>query len=350
MRQFVKNWPLGAISACLFTVFNVAQVLGQEVAVIGPLNGTNEIVGEQMAAGALAFDKAVTLIDDNCSAAGGKLAAETALASGAEFIVGFPCVEALDAAAVVVQSHESEAIIIGLGVEVPDITRREERDNWPVFRFAANANQEAEIAARYISQNWRRIDFAIIDDGTLYGRQFVEDVRFLLEQDNLKPVFVDNYRPLLENQSGMLRRLQRSGATHVLVGGDAYDAAIMGRGAETLGINLTFAGGSAFFAPPEDGKLPDGTVFAAPNAISLDVGEKTLKNYAATSFVALQIADQARKYAAEKGVTLSLAMRVLRFETALGPISFGNDGENTRQWYVMYGVENGSARPIDDER
>lgn len=348
MRLFDKNWLLGAISASLFIVFNAPQVLGQEVAVIGPMDGTSDIVGRQMNAGASAYADTVEIFNDNCNALSGQTAAEAALAAGAEIIVGLPCVEALDAAALVVQAHESDAIIISLGVEVPDVTIREKRNNWPVFRLAANANQEAETTANYISQHWRNIDFAIIDDGTLYGRQFVEDVRYMLEQDNLKPVFVDNYRPLLENQSGMLRRLQRSGASHVLIGGDAYDASIMGRGAEALQIRLKFAGGSAFYAPPEDGKLPDGTVFTAPDAISISVGESALTNYAATTYVALQIADQARTYAAEKGVALSLAMRVLRFETGLGPISFGNNGENTRAWYTIYTVENGSARPLKD--
>lgn len=347
MRPFVKNWLLGALSASLFIVFNMPQLLAQEVAAIGPLQGTSDIVGQQMSVGAIAYADTAKVLNDNCNSVSGQAAAEAALTSGAEVIIGLPCVEALDAAAQVVQAYEKEAIIISLGVEVPDITIREKRDNWPIFRLAANASQEAETIAKYIGQNWRNVDFAMIDDGTLYGRQFVEDVRFLLEQDNLKPVFVDNYRPLLENQSGMLRRLQRSGATHVLIGGDAYDASIMGRGAQALGIDLEFAGGSAFLAPPEDGKLPDGAVFAAPDEVSIDFGESALKNYAASTYVALQIADQARTYAADKGVTLSLAMRVLRFETAWGPISFGNDGENTRQWYTIYLVENGSAQPFE---
>lgn len=346
MRLFGKNWLLRAPLTSLFIVLTAFRVLGQEVAVVAPLEGNSAIVGKQMSHGSAAYSTEIEVLNDNCNALSGQMAAEAALAGGAEIIIGLPCVEALDAAALVVQAHESEAIIIALGVEVPDITNREKRSDWPVFRLAANGTQEAKTIAQYIGQNWRSFEFAMIDDGTLYGRQFVEDVRFLLEQDNLKPVFIDNYRPLLENQSGMLRRLQRSGATHVLIGGDAYDASIMGRGAEALGIRLNFAGGSAFLAPPADGRLPDGTVFTARDAISTSVGGVELSDYAATTYVALQIADQARKYAADKGVSLNLAMRVLRFETVLGPISFGNDGENTWQWYTMYEVENGSARPL----
>lgn len=348
MRPFDRNWRFGAILASLLIAHSASGAVAQDIAIIGPLKGTSDIVGKQMTAGVIAYDAALPVYNDDCDAASGKMAADTALALGAQFIVGLPCVEALDAAATVVQNHDKDTVIISLGVEVPDITSREKRRNWPVYRFAADANQEAETIANYIKSAWRNVDFAIIDDGTLYGRQFVEDVRFLLELDNLKPVFVDNYRPLLENQSGMLRRLQRSGASHVLVGGDAFDASIFGRGSVALGIRLDFAGGAAFLAPPEDGILLDGTIFAAPDRVSIKVDDVELTGYAATTYAALQIADQALKYATDKGVAPNLAMRVLRFETALGTVSFGNDGENTRDWYTTYKIEDGSVRKLND--
>lgn len=346
MRSFFKNWLFGALSASLLYLGNIVGAFGQEIAVIGPVEGSSDIIGQTMQIGAAAFNPNIEMINDGCDPAIGRLAAENALARGARIIIGYPCVEALDAAALVLRDSESEAILISLGVEVPDVTSRDKRSDWPVFRFAPNESEEAETIANYLKSNWRNFDFAMIDDGTLYGRQFIEDVRFLLESDNLKPVFVDNYRPLLENQSGMLRRLQRSGASHVLVGGDAFDASVMGRGADTLRIRLNFAGGVAFLAPPQDGRLPNGTIFAALDRVSVKVGETELSGFALNTYAALQIAGQALDYAEEKGVSLSLAMRALRFETALGPVSFGNDGENTREWYTIYKVVDGRTIPL----
>ena len=301
-----------------------------------------------MLAGANAYDEKLDVLDDKCAAASGQSAATTALDSGAQILIGMPCVEALDAAALVTQGRQTGPIILALGVEVPDITNREKRANWRVFRFAPDAEQEATTIANHIKREWRNVDFALLDDGTLYGRQLVETVRFLLELDNLKPVFVDNYRPLLENQSGILRRVQRSGATHVFIGGDAFDASIMGQGARLLNIPLTLAGGSAFRAPPTDGKLPDGTVFAAQLQEVARVKSQALRGFAATTYAALEIAEQAQKYAVERQLGLDLAMRVLRFDTVLGPVSFGNDGENTRQWYGLYVVENGMPRLLSE--
>ncbi len=348
MARFVKNRLVHVLSSCLLLICCATSAVAQDAAVIGPLTGTSSIIGEFMLAGANAFDEKLDVLDDKCTSVSGQAAATTAFDRGAQILIGMPCVEALDAAALVALGRQSAPIILALGVEVPDVTSREKRANWPVFRFAPDAEQEATTIANHIKREWRNVDFALLDDGTLYGRQLVETVRFLLELDNLKPVFVDNYRPLLENQSGILRRLQRSGATHVFIGGDAFDASVMGQGAISLSIPLTIAGGSAFRAPPTDGTLPDGTVFAAPLQEVARVKSQSLSGYAATTYAALEIAQQAQQYAIERQLGLDLAMRVLRFDTVLGPVSFGNDGENTRQWYGLYIVENGMAKLLSE--
>ena len=73
--------------------------------------------------------------------------------------------------------------------------------------------------------------FAIIDDGTIYGRELAESFALAAEQAGLKPVFVDTFRPQLDNQIGLVGRLSKAGATHVFAGGDRDDIAIMGRDA-----------------------------------------------------------------------------------------------------------------------
>ena len=94
--------------------------------------------------------------------------------------------------------------------------------------------------------------FAIVDDGTIYGRELAETFRAAAEQAALKPVFVDTFRPQLDNQIGLVGRLQKAGATHVFVGGDRDDIAIMGRDAAQLDAGIVFAGGETLRAPPGD--------------------------------------------------------------------------------------------------
>ena len=75
-------------------------------------------------------------------------------------------------------------------------------------------------------REWRNDLFAIIDDGTIYGRELAETLRAAAELAALKPVFVDTFRPQLENQIALAGRLNRAGATHVFAGGDAEDVAM----------------------------------------------------------------------------------------------------------------------------
>ena len=132
-----------------------------------------------------------------------------------------------------------------------------------MFRSGPAAHTEFAVLAGHLARAWREASFAIIDDGTLYGRQLAENVRLLLADAALEPVFVDTYRPLLESQAALVRRLQRSGASHVLIGGEARDAAIIAADAARIGYRLAIAGGSILVAPPADGRLPDGTITVA---------------------------------------------------------------------------------------
>jgi branched-chain amino acid transport system substrate-binding protein len=61
----------------------------------------------------------------------------------------------------------------------------------------------------------------------------------------LKPVFLDVFRPQLDNQIGLIGRLQKAGATNVFVGGDRDDVAIMAATTPKLGAGIGFAGGEA---------------------------------------------------------------------------------------------------------
>ena len=73
----------------------------------------------------------------------------------------------------------------------------------------------------------------------------------------LKPVFVDTFRPALDNQLALVNRLKKSGATHVFVGGDRSDIAILARDAAARKVPLTIAGGETLSAAPDDVPLAD---------------------------------------------------------------------------------------------
>lgn len=269
-------------------------------------------------------------IDDGCETEAAAAAARTAIEAGSRLVIGLPCIDAFDGAAPALA--QADIAMLAVGLQAKDITQPPRGiTQWPVFRVGAPAHQEHEALAEHIATHWRNFNFAIIDDGTLYGRRLSETVRLLLGDAAIEPVFVDTYRPLLENQVALVRRLQRAGATHVLIGGDARDAAVIAKAAILIGYRLELAGGSALVASPEDGRLPDGTLVATIPA-SIALGR-----------MAAQIAQTALN---DPAVAPSVALRSTRFETDWGPISFANDGEPDFSFFRMHTIRNGRPEPL----
>ncbi|WP_306118368.1 MULTISPECIES: ABC transporter substrate-binding protein [unclassified Roseitalea] len=302
------------------------------VALLAPLSGPFGTYGQSMGASARAvLGDEVTVLDDGCEAPIAARAARTAAASGARLVIGLPCIDAFDAAMPILA--EADVPVLATGIQAPDITgTHATTGRWPVFRVAPPADQEIEVLADHLATHWRNVAFAVIDDGTLYGRQLAENVRLALAERALEPVYADTFRPLVETQAALVRRLRRAGATHALIGGDARDAAVIAADAARLDYELTLAGGSFLLAPPEEGALPDGTLIA-----TIPPG---------TDFT--RIAAQIARQTLAADASALAALRARSFETAAGALAFTGAGEPQTMFYKMHVIDDGALVPVSD--
>ena len=131
------------------------------------------------------------------------------------------------------------------------------------MRLGPRADAEREAAASILTRLWEAELFAIIDDGTIYGRELSESFRLSAEQAGLKPVFIDTFRPQLDNQIGLIGRLRKAGATHVFAGGDREDIAIIARDAARSIQASSLPAGKRFARHPATCPLPAGTLMIA---------------------------------------------------------------------------------------
>jgi branched-chain amino acid transport system substrate-binding protein len=357
---------VAAASFCLAGAWPMPAI-AQDTAKIGiaaPLSGYFEILGEQTVAGveaALRTRQALThqVEDDGCDTEGGARSARNLVIAGTKVVIGFPCIEAFDGAIPILA--QAGIPVIAVGIRAEGITDETSDESWPVLRLAPRNADEAEAIAGYLREAWRTVNYAIIDDGTLYGRQLAETVRFLLEEDNLKPVFTDNYRPQLENQMGLVRRLQRAGATHVFIGGDAFDAAVIAGNAETIDVPLTIAGGSALVAPPSAGKLAEGTIVArladwssrdaASEALPLFEGSALgTDGYVLPAYAAAEIAIFGLDIAGDDGAFPYQRMLDRTFDTVIGPLRFDRNGELVQNLFEVAIVRDGELVPVVNGR
>lgn len=338
---------LTLISAAAAVTPARAEIIG----LAAPLTGSSALLGQQLRTGAEAAvrtvgDSKVTLTvqDDLCTAEGGAAAARRFVAAKVDFVVGFLCTEAIDAALPILA--EGGVPVLTPAVRTNRLTDNRDKSGWPIYRIAPRDDAEEQALATLLLPLWREALFAIVDDGTIYGRNLAESFRAAAEASGLKPVFVDTFRPQLENQVGLIGRLKRAGATHVFVGGDREDVAIIGRDAAAINYTLTIAGGEALRAATVNTTPAIGTLMLAPPEWSTEATTETLLNlrsagiepegYVMPGFAALQAAAGAIGDADAKGQSIRQILDTESFTTAIGDIRFDGKGDVTVNPYRLY--------------
>ena len=328
------------------------------IGLAAPLEGPLALLGEQMRVGAqLAAKEAGAIlvpVDDQCSAEGGAAAARKLLAERVSLVVGFLCTEAIEAALPILAKEDVPTITSG--VRADSLTERREKTGWLVWRVAPRADAEAGAAAQILTRRWRDRLFAIVDDGTIYGRDLSETVRLAVETAGLKPVFVDTFRPQSENQIALVGRLRRAGAAEIFVGGDREDIAIIARDAASLENDLTIIGGEALKAtgeiPIEPGVMMVGLpepVVSANETVRKLFAEQGVEpeGYALPSYVAVEIALDAIGRTNSSSISLADALSQARIETAIGVVTFDDRGDLAENPYRLLRYDGTRFLPVE---
>ena len=328
------------------------------VGVAAPLEDPNLLLGQQMRDGArvAAGSAAVRLstVDDQCSAESGEQAAQRLIEAGVDIAVGFLCTETLEAALPLLT--RANIPVITSGVRSNGITDRHLRTEWLIWRVAPRADAELNAIAQILIPRWRNVLFAIVDDGTIHGRELAESLRSAAELAGLKPVLVDTYRPQSDNQIGLVGRLRRAGASHVFVGGDRDDIAIMARDAAGLGYDLTLAGSEALRAAGEV-PLAQGTLMVGVPEWADEASEAELalfrralvapEGYVIPTHAAVEVATQALRKAREDKLPTVQILRTETFKTLAGELRFDDKGDVTDNPFRLLRYDGSRFLPIE---
>jgi branched-chain amino acid transport system substrate-binding protein len=324
-----------------------AQAEEIRIGIATPLSGASAPLGRQLEAGARAAAKAtsdrsvtVETADDACTAEGGAAAARRFAEAKVRFVVGFLCTEAIEAALPILR--DASIPVITPGVRTDSLTDRRGKTGWLIYRLAPRADGERGAVASLLTELWRDQLFAIVDDGTIYGRELAESFRAAAQQAGRKPVFVDTYRPQLDNQIGLVGRLRKAGATHLFVGGDRDDIAVIARDAQRLGMPLVIAGGETLRSASGDVPLSAGTLMVGlpewAEIADAAVVESLIKagiqpeGYVMPAHAAMEVAMAAVSSTGASSATLDNQ----EFRTALGPVKFDVKGDLAENPYRLF--------------
>ncbi len=331
-----------------------APAAGFTIAVVAPDAGPLAILGQQVRDGARFAAEAngdtIVEIAEGCDEKDGDGVAKAILSANAVAAVGFLCTEGLSAALPALSEAKVPAITLSVrsGILMEDALKKK----WPLFRLAPGPKAEADKAVEVITRDWKSEPFALIDDGTIHARELVEAIRLRLEDVGMKAAFVDTYRPAQEQQLTLVRRLAKTGVTHVFVGGDRTDAAIIARDAAVEKAPLALLGGEALVGADPTVPMTDGVqAIALPDYQTLPAGEPVAKAMLARDIVAegyvlpAHAAVTALAAAAAEGGDLAEKLAAGRFDTAIGPLAFGADHELSANPYQLLVWKDGAFVP-----
>ncbi len=321
--------------AALGYVAPATMVSAATIGVVAPKTGPYALLGLQVFEGARAAaqvtgDRLVE-IDETCNEPGGGDAARALADAKASIAIGFLCVETLTSAMPALAASKIPAVTISVRSRI--LMEDALRNQWPLFRMAPSESAEAEKIAAVIVERWKAEPIAFVDDGTIYGRELVSAVRQQLEPLGIAPVFTDTLRPGQEQQIALIRRLQKAGATHVLIGADRNDVSIIARDALSEGIPLTVLGGDVMKAANRPVALRDGTLAvtlppyqslqtASEATASLKSRQIEPEGNVLPGYAATQLAAQATASAGTDPAKLLSTLKNQSFQTAIGEIRF----------------------------
>lgn len=331
-----------------------ALAAGVKIAVVAPTDGPFALLGRQMLEGAR-FQAAergseILVVPESCDEKDNESLTKALLATNAEAAIGFLCTESLEAVLPALAETGMPAITLSARSDI--LMEDALKKKWPLFRLVPSAKMEVRGVTDIILSEWKTEPLALIEDGTIHGRELVEGVRAALAEVGMTPVFSDTYRPGQEQQVSLVRRLGKSGATHVFVGGDRADTAIIARDAASEKIPLTLMGGESLNAANQPVALADGVLsvalpdYAAAPEASAVTGAMRAANimpegYVLPAFAAVGLLEQAKEQAGKDGTPIAAALLKGPYQTVLGPIRFDAGHELADNPYRLLVWRNG---------
>lgn len=373
IAAMAKRLHLFAISTALAvlivsgTGFASTALAQQRIGLTLPLSGPTAKLARQFETGArLALnehnaDAAVivelVVADDGCDQKIASLAADEIASAKPQIITGLLCNT--------VAAHFADAFreagipLLVAGAQSERLIKDRQRNEWNLWRLSPGDSEAAQAAVNHFSRAWADVPYAIVDDGTVYGRNLADAFRAGMEAMNLPPQFQDNFRPTQSTQARLVRRLRRSGVTHAFIGASAEDVAMIVRNAEELEIPLTFGSGEALsifpYLAPE--LLPAGGLTGIlrtaevdpqpPQTLNSLLAEMDLQAepYVLNGYQAMEVALQAL---GDGETEVAENLRTLEFDTLLGKVRFGPDGDNQVPQFGAYRWDNGGFERISE--
>lgn len=325
-----------------------------------PLSGRLMPVAQRMEFGALLAlenlkssgrDLKLVAVDDSCDPSKTSTVAREFADADVDIVVGAPCFSVARKLAESLNVTDGENVVtipvIATGTRNRLLSRLRTVDKLPIYSVSNTHNEEAKAVVRYILPKFEGKPFALIDDGSVYGRGLADEIRLLGEQAGFKPVANANFRPLQTTQISMLRRLRKSGVQAAFVAAAPEDVLTIAKDLKTLGMPWRLGTGEASLLMPFTqgvGRLGDGLFMVResdptpksdhPSVVKLRLQKAEIEPSLLVGHALVEIAAQALENNPKTLIGTT-------FNTIIGPISFNDEGRASPAPFKLFQWQSG---------
>jgi branched-chain amino acid transport system substrate-binding protein len=366
MQHFIRPFILAGALALAAGLANAQNI---PIAVVGPLTGSNAVIGEQMKrggemavadinakGGVLGKKLDVTVADDACDPKQAVAAANDVVGKGAVFIDGHYCSSSSIPASSVY--NEAGVLQITPASTNPALTDDAAKKGWNnVFRVCGRDDAQGAVAGKYVADHYKGKRVAVVHDKTAYGKGLADETKKAMNAAGLKETMYEAITQGDKDFSALISKMKQDNIDAIYFGGYQTEAGLIVRQARDQGLKATLIGGDALVTeefwkitgpagegtlmtfPPDPRKVPAAkAVVDRFTAQGFNPEGYTLYTYAAVQ----AFAEAAEKAKSVKLDDLSKALHSMTAQTVVGPLTWNKKGDVTDPKYVFYIWKSGS--------
>lgn len=240
---------IGLAAGMLMSTGAAAQTI--KIAIAGPFTGALTQYGtmvkegvdtaiEQInaAGGVLGKKLEAVTIDDGCEPKQGPVVANRVVNDEINYVVGHVCSGATIAATNV---YNSEGVVmVTPSATSPAVTDGKNYDT--IFRTIGRDDQQGPAAAKFIAEQIKPKQVAILHDKQSYGQGIANAVKTDLEKAGIKVVLFEGINAGDSDYSAVITKLKTSGADFVYYGGYHPEMGLLLRQGAEQGLKVKFMG------------------------------------------------------------------------------------------------------------
>jgi len=359
---------LSAASTVALVALSVSTEAHADVTlgVAGPMTGGNAAFGDQLLngvkvaveqvnadGGLLGEQIRLQVGDDQGDAKQGVNVANYFAGDGVKFVIGHMFSGITMAASEVYA--ENGMLMITPAASNPGVT---DKKLWNVFRTCGRDDQQGAIAGKVLATRFAGKNLAIVHDKTAYGQGLAEATAKAANTLGLKEALVEGLTVGDKDYSALITKLKSNNVDVVYYGGLYTESGLLIRQAREQGLQAQFMSGdgmmsSEFWAiagTAADGALmtfhpdPRERPEAKKALAAFEAAKINPESYTLYAYAAVEVLSQAVKKAnsLDPEAIAKVMHSGISFDTVIGPITYDEKGDPTRDDYALFQWRAGS--------